>query len=203
MGPTGVVPPRHLLSKAPPGPAQMAARGFRVPPAGRYPATYILLVVNPQDSHPELPSDPDTGPPRPLHLQPNALGWIFVGGLIGTSARYLLEKAVPFHAPEWPWATFVINLVGALALGIALEGLARMGDDTGWRQRTRLLFGTGVCGTFTTYSAFALEASLILREGSVLVAVAYTLATVVLGAVAAWAGITGAAAIHSRRLSAR
>lgn len=165
--------------------------------------TYILLVANPQDSHPELPTDPDAASVRPLHLRPSALGWIFVGGLIGTSARYLYEKAVPFHAPEWPWATFVINLIGAFALGVALEGLARMGDDTGWRQRTRLLFGTGVCGTFTTYSAFALESSLILREGDVVLAAGYTLATVVLGALAAWAGIAIAAAVHSRRASTR
>lgn len=181
----------------------MAARGFRVVCAGSDPPTYILLVVNPQDSHPELPSDPDTGPERPLHLRPSALGWIFVGGLIGTSARYLLEKAAPFQAPEWPWATFVINLVGAFALGVALEGLARMGDDTGGRQRTRLFFGTGVCGTFTTYSAFALESSLILREGDVVLAVGYTLATIILGAVTAWAGIALAAAVHTRKAAAR
>lgn len=158
-------------------------------------------MVNPQDPHPELPSDPDTGSARPLHLRPSALAWIFAGGLIGTSARYLLEKAVPFHAPEWPWATFFINLVGAFALGVALEGLARMGDDIGWRQRARLLFGTGVCGTFTTYSAFALESSLILREGEVVLALGYTLATVVLGALAAWSGIAIAAAVHVRRVA--
>lgn len=160
-------------------------------------------MANPQDPHPELPSDPDTGTARPLHLRPSALGWIFAGGLIGTSARYLLEKAVPFHAPEWPWATFFINLVGAFALGLALEGLARMGDDTGRRRRARLFFGTGLCGTFTTYSAFALETSLILREGSVLLALGYTVATVVLGALAAWAGIAFAAANHKRTTTAR
>lgn len=155
-------------------------------------------MVNPHDQYPELPPSPDTAAARPLHLRPSALGWIFVGGLIGTGARYLLEQAVPFHAPEWPWATFFINLVGAFALGVVLEGLARIGDDTGWRRRARLFFGTGLCGTFTTYSAFALETSLILREGSVLLALGYTVATVVLGALAVWAGIAIAAANHKR-----
>jgi CrcB protein len=151
------------------------------------------------DSHPELARDPDTGSARPLHLRPTALAWVFAGGLVGTGARYLIEKAYPFHAPGWPWATFGVNLLGAFALGVVLEALARMGDDTGWRQRVRLLFGTGVCGSVTTYSAFALEASLIGREGDVGVAVAYSIVSVVAGLIMAWAGITLAAAIHSRR----
>jgi CrcB protein len=125
---------------------------------------------------------------------------VFAGGLVGTGARYLIENAYPFHAPEWPWATFVINLVGAFALGVALEALARMGDDSGWRQRFRLLFGTGVCGSFTTYSAFALEASLIGREGDGVVAVAYSITSVVAGVIMAWAGIALAAGVHSRRV---
>lgn len=161
-------------------------------------ATYILDVAHPQDSHPELPSDPDTGSSRPLHLRPSALAWVVAGGLLGTSARYLLEKAYPFEAPEWPWATFMINLAGAFMLGLALEGLARLGVDTGWRQRARLLFGTGFCGTFTTYSAFALEASLLVRDGSVATAVGYAAATVVAGALLAWAGIAVAAHTHTR-----
>jgi CrcB protein len=97
----------------------------------------------------------------------------------------------------------VINLIGAFMLGVALEALARLGDDTGWRQRARLLFGTGFCGTFTTYSAFALETSLILREGDVATAAGYTVATVVAGALLAWAGIAVAAAIHTRAAADR
>jgi CrcB protein len=122
-----------------------------------------------------------------------------VGGLIGTGARYLIEKAFPFQAPDWPWATFLINLGGAFLLGLALEALARMGDDTGWRQRFRLLFGTGFCGSFTTYSAFALEASLIGRDGDPVVAVGYMAASVFAGVVLAWAGIVTAAKVHARR----
>ncbi|HEY9316022.1 CrcB family protein [Williamsia sp.] len=136
---------------------------------------------------------------RPLHLRPSVLIPIFLGGVLGTGARYLLEKAYPFEPPEWPWATFFINLAGAFVLGVLLEALVRMGDDTGRRQRVRLFAGTGFCGTFTTYSAFALESSLLFRHGDVATGLGYMAATVVVGGFLAWAGISLAAAVHSGR----
>lgn len=163
---------------------------------------YIRLVTRP-DSHPQLPGDPDVVAGPPLHLRPASLAMVFAGGLLGTGARYLIEQSYPFHPPQWPWATFLINLVGAFALGIALEGLARMGDDTGHRQRFRLLFGTGFCGSFTTYSAFALEASLLGRNGDVVVAVAYLATSVAFGVVMAWVGIAVATKARVSRSAPR
>ena len=108
------------------------------------------------DSHVELPSDPDVSA-TPLHLRPSSLAWVFAGGVVGTALRYLIEDLLPHDPSGWPWATFLINLAGAFILGALLEGLARLGDDSGWRQRARLCAGTGGCGAFTTYSTLALE----------------------------------------------
>jgi CrcB protein len=154
-----------------------------------------------EDSHGELPSDPDVaaGPARPLHLRPSALAWVFAGGVVGTALRYAIEDLLPHDASGWPWATFVINLVGAFVLGALLEGLARLGDDSGWRQRARLCAGTGGCGAFTTYSTLALETVLLGRGGHVGTAVAYGVTSVVLGIVTAWVGIVVAASVHGRR----
>ncbi|MDX1888859.1 fluoride efflux transporter CrcB [Mycolicibacterium sp. 050158] len=151
------------------------------------------------DSHRELPSDPDAGPDRPLHLHPSALAWVFLGGVVGTALRYVGELVLPHDAAGWPWATFLINLVGAFVLGALLEGLARLGTDSGWRQRVRLLAGTGVCGAFTTYSTLALETVLLQRHGQVGTAVAYGVVSVVGGVVTAWLGIVVAAGVHRRR----
>ena len=135
-------------------------------------------------------------PDRPLHMRPSALIPIFVGGLLGTAARHLLETAYPFDPTGWPWTTFLINLAGAFVLGVVLEALVRLGSDIGWRQRARLFLGTGFCGTFTTYSAFSLESTLLFREGSLGSAVGYMASTVVVGGLMAWAGMSAAAAVH-------
>jgi CrcB protein len=144
-------------------------------------------VRSQQDSHIELPLDPDSA--RPLHLQPTAWVWVFAGGVVGTGLRWLIEQALPTAPGAWPWATFIINVGGAFVLGALLEALAIVGPDAGWRQRVRLCGGTGLCGAFTTYSTLALEVSLLGRHGDVVLGVAYGVCTVVAGIIAAWTGI--------------
>lgn len=152
------------------------------------------------DPHVELPVDPDYQ--RPLHLQPAVWAWVLAGGFVGTGLRWAIETALPTAAGGWPWATYLINLSGAFVLGVLLETLARAGADVGWRQRLRLFGGTGLCGAFTTYSALALEVSLLGRHGVPWVGIAYGLSTVMLGFVAAWAGITVAGRV-AKRIGAR
>src|SRR5690606_917565 len=70
--------------------------------------------------------------PRLAHV-----GLVFVGGAVGTLARYLVTMAVP----AWnglPLPTFVVNVTGAFLLGALLVALARRGPDTGWRRAMRL-----------------------------------------------------------------
>ena len=151
------------------------------------------------DTHAELPSDPDVAVRPPLHLRPSSWALVFCGGVVGTALRYVIEQRLPHDAAGWPWATFSINLGGAFVLGALLEGLARLGPDSGWRQRTRLVAGTGFCGAFTTYSTFALEVVLLGRDGHAGVAIGYGVGSVVGGVLTAWCGIVVAASIRERR----
>jgi CrcB protein len=140
----------------------------------------------------------DSGRPRPVHLNWRYLAMVFVGGAVGTAAREGLVLVIP-NLGGIPLAIFVINIVGAFLLGLLLEGLARRGPDEGRRRSLRLLLGTGVLGGFTTYSTLATGTTLLAVDGSSGLAIAYSLATIVIGAAASWAGIAAAASIHRRR----
>lgn len=135
--------------------------------------------------------DPDSNASdrRPLHRHTSALAVVFVGGALGTLARYRIEEYLPHTASQWPVATFGINILGAFALGLLLESLVRRGPDVGGRRRLRLLGGTGFCGAFTTYSTFAVEVVESVRGGFLGLALVYAVTSVLLGVAAAWAGI--------------
>jgi CrcB protein len=124
---------------------------------------------------------------------------VAVGATVGTLVRASIELVFP-HAPgEWPWATFAINILGSLALGALIEALALRGPDTGRRRMLRLGVGTGVVGGFTTYSTFVVEIDRLATAGAVSMALVYTLASVVLGVVAAAIGAGVAASVFGRR----
>jgi fluoride exporter len=149
-----------------------------------------------RDTHPDLPFDPDAGPS--LHLRPGAAALVFVGGALGSAARYGLGLLAPTRAHSWPTGTFVANVVGAFVLGLLLEALVRRGDDTGWRRRARLFGGTGFCGGLTTYSTFAVEGVLLVRGHDPALAVGYLVGSVVAGLAATGAGIAVATTHHRR-----
>ncbi|OZF39752.1 chromosome condensation protein CrcB [Rhodococcus sp. 14-2483-1-1] len=137
-----------------------------------------------------MPVDPDSpGSSRPLHLQPQAIAAVALGGVVGTGIRYGAESVYPAVAGSFPFTTLVINLTGAFVLGMLLERLALAGPDQGWRRRIRLCIGTGVLGSYTTYSSFALETVELLRDHRVVAAAVYMTVSVVIGTFAAGAGI--------------
>lgn len=146
------------------------------------------------------PLDPDTASKR------RGKGWslflIFLGGALGTHLRYTVEAAVPSTRDAWPLATFLINITGALILGALLEILQLSGPDAGWRRRVRLGAGTGLLGGFTTYSSFTTEAAMLADVHHYLIAFGYAVASVLLGVVAALAGMTGATALYRRARAA-
>ena len=151
----------------------------------------------PFDAHRELPLDPDTDSSLPLHVRPSAAALVFVGGVLGTAARYGLAQLAPTPARGWPTGTFVANLVGAFVLGVLLEALARRGADVGVRRRARLFLGTGFCGGLTTYSTFAVESALLVRAHDAGLAAGYLAASLAAGFAATVAGIAVAVA-HQR-----
>ncbi|QPR39250.1 fluoride efflux transporter FluC [Brevibacterium casei] len=138
----------------------------------------------------------------PTHLRASSLILVAAGGTLGTAAREAISLTVPSLAGI-PVAIFGINFLGAFLLGLLLSALARRGPDEGARRRVRLLVGTGFMGGFTTYSALATDAALLLGgvpgtesaggvpavTASTGIGIGYGLATLIIGGLATWAGI--------------
>ncbi|MDO8308531.1 MAG: CrcB family protein [Actinomycetota bacterium] len=108
---------------------------------------------------------------------------IALGGILGSSARYGVALAMGEHPVDaWPWATFLVNVVGALAIGIVAIQLVD-------QPALRPFVITGILGGFTTFSALAVEAGSMLDAGRPGWALAYVAATVAAGLLAVRAGM--------------
>lgn len=151
----------------------------------------------PVDSDIEV-DDPHGGASRPVHLRIRYLGAVALGGMVGTAVREGLSISVP-AVQGVSLIILFINVVGAFALGALLEALVHGGADEGRRRSLRLLLGTGALGGFTTYSTLATGTSVLFTAGRSGAAIAYALATLLLGAAATFAGIWFASAANDRR----
>jgi len=109
---------------------------------------------------------------------------VFVGGLVGTLLRLLLDLWIPHGDSDFPISTLLINLVGAFSLGLLTARL--------WPRASaplKALLGPGLLGSFTTFSAFAVSLVALADAAEWGLAALYLAATIVLGLVAAWAGL--------------
>jgi fluoride exporter len=114
------------------------------------------------------------------------LAVIAVGGALGSLARWGVGELVPWNGEGFPWATFVENVSGALALGVLMVLLLDVWPP---RRYVRPFVGVGLLGGYTTFSTYMLEARDLLAGGRVPVALAYLGGTLVTGLLAVWAGI--------------
>ena len=104
----------------------------------------------------------------------NAL-FIFLGGGAGSVLRYLVGMWIDSTA--FPWATFAVNAVGSLAIGLFGGWAARFG----WSEALRLSLTTGLCGGFTTFSTFSKESLAIAEAGRWSAFAAYAFGSVAVG----------------------
>lgn len=110
------------------------------------------------------------------------LAAVFIGGALGTLVRAVLSHVLAVPPGHWPWATFIVNIVGAAMLGYFTTRLLERLPATGYR---RPLLGTGLCGGLTTFSTMQVETVAMLEHGHYALAVGYTVASIILGLLAA------------------
>ena len=116
-----------------------------------------------------------------MRVDRRELAAIFVGGFFGAIARLGLVEALPYGPADWPWATFVANVAGALALGFLTTRLQERLPLSAYR---RPFVGTGFCGALTTFSTMQVELLQMLDGGHVGLALGYAATSVATGFVA-------------------
>ncbi len=117
----------------------------------------------------------------------NMLFAIAAGGALGAVGRHLVSGSVMRWAGGgFPWGTLTVNVVGSFILGMLVEYLALRWSAS---QEMRGFLVVGVLGGFTTFSAFSLDAVLLLERGSLGPAFAYIGGNVLLSIGGLFAGL--------------
>lgn len=112
---------------------------------------------------------------------------VAVGGAIGSVARYLVGLwATRLAGPNFPWGTLTVNVVGAFAIGLFVEMVARRFDAS---TEMRAFIVTGILGGFTTWSSFTLDTMVLFERGEIGLSALYLLASLLVSFAAIFAGL--------------
>ncbi len=118
---------------------------------------------------------------------------IALAGSLGALARYGLDGFVSRRAPtSFPWGTFVVNLSGSFALGLAFTVLTEHLTAAPW---VRGAITIGFLGAYTTFSTLSLETYRLLEDGAVGLALANIIGSAGGGLVAVYAGVVAGRAL--------
>jgi fluoride exporter len=121
--------------------------------------------------------------------------WIAVGSALGGVARYacssLLSRA---FGETFPLGTLLVNVVGSFVIGFFAtatgpDGRLLVSPDA------RLFVTVGICGGYTTFSAFSLQTLALVQEGEVVRAGVNVGASVGFCLASVWLGYIAAAAL--------
>lgn len=93
--------------------------------------------------------------------------WVALGGGLGSAARLLASTAFArlFGAAS-PWGVAIVNITGSFVMGLLAAATARQGRLVVAPEVRQFLL-VGLCGGYTTFSAFSLQTLDLIREGSV------------------------------------
>jgi CrcB protein len=118
------------------------------------------------------------------------LTWLAVasGGAIGSMARFWMTGAVAaLTGPRFPYGTLLINILGSFVIG-AVAGATLTPARMGLHPDLRVFLMVGICGGFTTFSAFSLQTLELIQLGDVTPAMIYIAASVMLCVLFVWLG---------------
>lgn len=137
-------------------------------PMGKFPAASIQLGKK-------------TGPAQFI-----VLSAIAAGGACGALLRHGWMTIFPLRDTSIPWAVMSENVIGAFILGWLLSIFMK---KQGKHRYIRAFFGTGLIGSFTTFSGITMDMAIMLHDGSWLIMTVYICISVTVGFVAAFLGL--------------
>lgn len=112
--------------------------------------------------------------------------FVFLGGGIGSVCRYVSSIFIQEKSnTSFPLSTFVINVVGCFLIGLFTSYFTKNNQATS----TVLLFTTGFCGGFTTFSTFGLENTKLIDQHHLFLFITYSMSSILLGIIAVYAGL--------------
>ena len=113
-------------------------------------------------------------------MTPKLILAVAAGGALGSVARYLVGiGSGKLFGTDFPWGTLLINVTGSFLIG-AFVGLFAVKWDLS--QAARVFLTVGICGGYTTFSTFSLDAYYLMERGQILASSAYVGASVALSA---------------------
>jgi len=110
---------------------------------------------------------------------------IGTGSFIGGVLRYTLSQFIQTKfLSAFPFGTLGVNIIGCFAIGLVFA----LSEKTNMSPEMRLFLATGLCGGYTTFSAFSNETFSLMRNGQLFYASAYITSSVLFGVFATYIG---------------
>jgi len=106
-----------------------------------------------------------------------------LGGALGSMMRYAVHLSATVKS--FPYGTFVVNIVGSFIIGLVLAFSVK---EASFLNNWKIFLATGICGGFTTFSAFSIENLALLQNGKIGIAFLYITSSIFFGIAAAWLG---------------
>lgn len=114
--------------------------------------------------------------------------WVAIGGALGSMARYWCSgMAAALFGENFPWGTLIVNVLGSFIIGFfstitGPDGRLFVGTDM------RAFVMAGLCGGYTTFSAFSLQTLNLMNDGEWIYAGLNIVASVILCLLVVWLG---------------
>ncbi len=139
---------------------------------------------------------PDPSRSRPRGREARLLVAVAVGGALGTWVRYETVLALPASGAAFPWAIFLVNVVGAFILGATMTLVLEHFPPT---RYVRPFVGIGFCGGLTTFSTWMVDVTQLGDAGHAGTAVLDLVATTLVGLTSLVVGVVAARTLIRER----